>query len=79
MSPELLTESYDYALPEALIATSPVHPRDHAKLMVYDRSTDTLTHTTFKHLLDFLPACDVFLNDTRVIKARIFGHKQSGG
>ncbi len=79
MSPELLTQSYDYTLPESLIATSPVHPRDHAKLMVYDRRTDTITHTTFKHLLDFLPACDVFLNDTRVIKARIFGHKQSGG
>ncbi len=79
MSPELLTESYDYALPETLIATAPVHPRDHAKLMVYDSRTDTITHTTFKHLLDFLPACDVFLNDTRVIKARIFGHKQSGG
>ena len=79
MSPELLTQNYDYALPESLIATAPVHPRDHAKLMVYDRRTDTITHTTFKHLLDFLPACDVFLNDTRVIKARIFGHKQSGG
>ena len=79
-SPELLTKNYDYELPEGFIATRPVHPRDHAKLLVYDRETDTVTHTTFQHLLDFLPkACDVFLNDTRVIKARIFGRKESGG
>jgi len=80
MSSELLTKNYDYELPEGFIATSPVHPRDHAKLLVYDRKTDTITHTTFKHLLDFIPEnCDIFLNDTRVIKARIFGKKESGG
>jgi len=78
MSAELLTKNYDYTLPEGYIATSPVYPRDNAKLLVYDRQTDTITHTTFKHLLDFVPkACDVFLNDTRVIKARIFGTKEA--
>jgi len=78
LSPELLTKNYDYELPEGFIATAPVHPRDEAKLLVYDRKNDTVIHTTFKHLLDFLPKeCDVFLNDTRVIKARIFGHKVS--
>jgi S-adenosylmethionine:tRNA ribosyltransferase-isomerase len=76
MSSDLLTQNYDYTLPEGFIATSPVHPRDHAKLLVYDRKTDSITHTTFQHLLDFVPKdCDVFLNDTRVIKARIFGQK----
>jgi S-adenosylmethionine:tRNA ribosyltransferase-isomerase len=79
MSAELLTESYDYTLPEELIASEPVYPRDHARLLVYDRASDTVTHTTFSHLLAFLPECDVFLNDTRVIKARIFGKKISGG
>jgi len=80
MTSELLTKNYDYELPEGFIATTPIHPRDHAKLLVYDRKTDTITHTTFKHLLDFVPKeCDVFLNDTRVIKARIFGEKASGG
>ena len=75
-----LTSSYDYHLPEGHIATTPVHPRDHAKLLVYDRKSDTVTHTIFAKLLDYLPkACDVFLNDTRVIKARIFGTKESGG
>ena len=77
MSLDLLTENYDYELPEEFIATTPVYPRDHAKLLVYDRRTDTITHTTFKHLLEFLPQeCEVFLNDTRVIKARIFGNKE---
>jgi S-adenosylmethionine:tRNA ribosyltransferase-isomerase len=79
MSTELLTESYNYTLPEELIASEPVQPRDHAKLLVYDRASDTVTHSTFKHLLEFLPECDLFLNDTRVIKARIFGKKISGG
>lgn len=77
MSLDLYTENYDYELPEEFIASTPVYPRDHAKLLVYDRNTDTVTHTTFKHLLEFVPpTCEVFLNDTRVIKARIFGNKE---
>jgi S-adenosylmethionine:tRNA ribosyltransferase-isomerase len=80
MSEELLTQSYDYDLPAEQIATAPVHPRDHAKLLVYDRASDKVVHTTFRHLLEHLPqACHVFLNDTKVIKARIFGAKSSGG
>jgi len=76
----LLTQSYDYELPAHLIAKTPIYPRDHAKLLVYDRQSDTVTHTYFYDLLNHLPpSCDVFLNDTRVIKARIFGHKKSGG
>lgn len=75
---DLFTKNYNYKLPEGFIATSPVHPRDHAKLLVYHRDTDTITHSTFKYLLDFVPKeCDVFLNDTRVIKARIFGKKEA--
>ncbi len=76
----LLTSSYDYELPEQLIASKPIYPRDHAKLLVYDRKTDTITHTIVKNILDFVPHdCDIVLNDTRVIKARIFGTKESGG
>jgi len=78
MNKELLTSSYDYELPAHLIAQTPVQPRDHAKLLVYDRKTNTTTHTIFKNLLDFLPSdCGVFLNDTKVIKARIFGKKET--
>jgi len=76
----LKTQSYSYNLPEELIATYPVTPADSAKLLVYDRQTKTITHTSFKHLLDFIPAnTEIFFNDTKVIKARIFGKKQTGG
>ncbi len=78
MNRELLTSSYDYELPAHLIAQTPIHPRDHAKLLVYDRATNTTTHTFFKNILDFLPQnCEVVLNDTKVIKARIFGKKKT--
>lgn len=76
----LKTSSYDYDLPNELIATHPVSPADAARLLVYDRKTQTITHTTFKSLMDYLPEnLSVFLNDTKVIKARIFGKKESGG
>ena len=77
---DLLTSSYDYELPKELIASTPVYPRDSAKLLVYDRKTDSITHTTFRNLLEFLPKdIAVCINDTKVIKARIFGAKSSGG
>ncbi len=77
---DLLTTSYNYDLPKELIATAPVTPADAAKLLVYDRKKDSITHTTFKHILEFLPKNSaIFLNDTKVIKARIFGRKLSGG
>ena len=76
----LKTSSYDYTLPEELIATYPVIPADTAKLLVFNRQTQSITHTTFKNLLDFIPKnTEIFFNDTKVIKARIFGHKQTGG
>lgn len=77
---ELLTSSYDFVLPDNLIATHPAHPRDHAKLLVYNRSTDEITHAFFYDLEKFLPK-DVALifNDTKVIKARLYGKKPSGG
>ena len=76
----LKTSSYDYNLPKELIATHPVSPADSARLLVYNRTTNTITHSTFKNLMDFLPEnLSVFLNDTKVIKARIFGTKETGG
>lgn len=76
----LKTSSYDYTLPKELIATKPVYPADSARLLVYNRATNEISHTTYNKLLDFLPEnLSVFLNDTKVIKARIFGQKSSGG
>jgi len=76
----LKTSSYDYDLPDHLIATYPANPADAAKLLVYDRESDTIIHTTFKNLLDYIPKdTHIFFNDTKVIKARIFGRKETGG
>ena len=76
---DLLVESYDYSLPKELIATYPVTPRDSAKLLVYDRKTDKITHTIFRNILDFTNDSHFIFNDTKVLKARIFGKKESGG
>lgn len=75
-----LTSSYDFTLPSELIASHPVYPADHAKLLIYDRKTDTITHETFKNIINYLPDnTSIYLNDTKVIKARIFGTKETGG
>jgi len=72
--------TYDYFLPTKLIASHPTKNRDDAKVLVYDRKTDTITHTTFKNIFNFFPQkCAVILNNTKVVKARIFGKKESGG
>ena len=77
---ELLTSSYDFTLPDELIATHPASPRDHAKPLVYDRASDTITHTYFYEFEKYIPKESALIfNDTKVIKARLFGDKPSGG
>ncbi|MCX6052423.1 MAG: tRNA preQ1(34) S-adenosylmethionine ribosyltransferase-isomerase QueA [Campylobacterales bacterium] len=77
---EYQTSSYDFVLPQNLIATHPAAPRDHAKLLVYDRAKDKVTHAAFYDFEKFIPhATALIFNDTKVIKARLFGHKPSGG
>ncbi len=76
----LLVDSYDYTLPKELIASSPANPKDDAKLLVYNRKTDTIIHAIFRDIQSFIPKeTTIILNDTKVIKARIFGEKKSGG
>lgn len=76
----LHTLSYDYVLPKELIATHPIHPRDHARLLVYNRQDRSIIHSRFDHLDDFIPKeCGIIFNDTKVIKARLYGKKESGG
>ncbi len=71
--------AYDYALDSRLIAQKPTLPKSAAKLLVYDRARDKITHTTFARLWDFVPPkCLIVLNDTQVIRARIYGAKPSG-
>lgn len=73
---DLYLQNYDYSLPQERIATYPASPRESAKLLVYNRKKDTITHSDFFHFYDFLPKDYlVILNDTKVIKARVFGYK----
>lgn len=75
-----LTASYDYSLPSSLIAKEPANPKDSAKLLIYDRKSKTITHEIFRNIFNYIPKdANFVLNDTKVIKARIFGQKQSGG
>ncbi|WP_319582732.1 tRNA preQ1(34) S-adenosylmethionine ribosyltransferase-isomerase QueA [uncultured Pseudodesulfovibrio sp.] len=72
--------SYDYELPEDRIAQEPAQQRDGSRLLVLDRAAGTLTPTRFTELLEYLPDnCLLVANNSRVIPARIFGHKPTGG
>jgi len=76
----LKVSSYYYDLPKELIATSPHLPKSEQKLLVYEKKKKKITHAKFKDIFDFIPADSaVILNDTKVIKARIFGKKDTGG
>jgi len=73
-------ETYDYDLPSELIAFNPLADKSSARVLVYDRQKDVLTHTIFRDILDFIPhGTAIVVNDTKVIKARIFGEKSTGG
>ena len=53
---------------------------DASRLMVLDKKTGEITHSTFKHVIDFLNAGDcIVLNDTRVLPARLYGVKEETG
>ncbi|NBD15425.1 MAG: tRNA preQ1(34) S-adenosylmethionine ribosyltransferase-isomerase QueA [Cyanobacteria bacterium] len=70
--------SYDYQLPENYIAQTPVTPRDHSRLLVADSPT-THYHQRFYDLPQWLQAGDLLVvNNTKVIPARMYGHKTTG-
>jgi len=73
-------ELYDYDLPDNLIAFTPPLKRDSSKLMVFDKTYDTVEHTAFSDIYNFLNPGDLLvLNDTKVIPGRLFVKKESGG
>ncbi|MBU1069634.1 S-adenosylmethionine:tRNA ribosyltransferase-isomerase [Myxococcota bacterium] len=70
---------FDYDLPTEQIAQAPVSPRDSSRLLCLDRD-DRVTHHVFSDLVELLPKNALLvLNDTQVLRARLFGHKVSGG
>lgn len=63
---------FDYNLPESLIAQSPAHPRDHARLLVYDRKTGSITDDHFYNLGQYLPdSTTLVVNNSKVEKCRL--------
>lgn len=73
------TSDYDYDLPDELIARYPASPKSSAKLLVYNRSNESVIHSSIGNIQEFLPKDTALIfNDTKVMKARIFGQKHSG-
>lgn len=74
------TQDFDFNLPDALIAQYPTTKRSASRMLRLDGQTGVLQDSLFQELSDYLSAGDlVVFNDTRVIKARLFGVKASGG
>ena len=74
------TSDFYYDLPEELIAQTPLQQRDSSRLMVLDRQTGEVTHKHFYDILDYLQPGDcLVMNDSRVLPARLLGHRPTGG
>ena len=71
---------YDYALPREAIAQTPAAQRDASRLLVLQRETGNVQHSTFSEIGSFLHEGDLLvLNNTRVFPARVFGLRSTGG
>ena len=74
------THDFWYDLPEDLIAQTPLQQRDSSRLMVMNRVTGEVSHRHFYDILDYLnPGDCLVMNDSRVLPARLLGHRPSGG
>jgi S-adenosylmethionine:tRNA ribosyltransferase-isomerase len=74
------TSSFNYEIPDDLIAQTPVEPRDASRLMVVHRASGKIEHRGFKDITAYLQPGDLMvLNETRVIRARLLGHKTETG
>lgn len=70
---------FDFILPEELIAQHAVNPRDHSKLLAVNRYNGKIDHKHFYNIIDYLKKDDVMvINRTKVIPARLIGHKENG-
>ena len=74
------TSDFYYDLPEELIAQTPLQQRDTSRLMVLDRQTGEVKHQHFYDIIDHLrPGDCLVMNDSRVLPARLLGHRPTGG
>ncbi len=74
------THDFWYDLPEELIAQTPLQQRDSSRLLALDRVTGCTAHQHFYDIIDYLEAGDcLVMNDSRVLPARLLGHRPTGG
>jgi S-adenosylmethionine:tRNA ribosyltransferase-isomerase len=74
------TSDFNYHLPPECIAQTPIEPRDHSRLMILRRDQDVIDNAAFKDVGSYLKAGDLLVvNQTRVIPARLFARKVTGG
>ncbi len=74
------THDFWYDLPEELIAQTPLEKRDTSRLLVMDRQTGAVSHKHFYDITDYLrPGDCLVMNDSRVLPARLLGHRPTGG
>lgn len=74
------THDFWYDLPEELIAQTPLEKRDTSRLLVMDRQTGDVKHQHFYDIVDYLnPGDCLVMNDSRVLPARLLGHRPTGG
>lgn len=74
------TDDFDYPLPDELIAQAPAEPRDSCRLLVLNREDGSLEHHHFTDVIDYLDPGDLLVaNKTRVMPARLVGHKRGTG
>ena len=74
------THDFWYDLPEELIAQTPLQQRDTSRLLVLDKVTGQVTHRHFYDILEYLrPGDCLVMNDSRVLPARLLGHRPTGG
>ncbi len=77
---KMKTSEFNYHLPPECIAQTPIEPRHASRLMVLHREHQGVEDSTFEQIGNFLNPGDVLvINQTRVIPARLFAHKQTGG
>ena len=76
----MLIEDFDFDLPQHLIAQTPLQKRDSSRLLILNKNTKSFSDKKFTDFVDLLNTNDLLIfNDTRVIKARLFGKKITGG
>jgi S-adenosylmethionine:tRNA ribosyltransferase-isomerase len=76
----LKTHDFWYDLPENLIAQTPLQQRDSSRLLVLDKKTGEVAHRYFYDIINYLQPGDcLVMNDSRVLPARLLGHRPTGG